>query len=148
MYLSVNSHHYSVLTHWNLAMHMCWWTRLKLVQKMVSQMFDAKSQPAPMLTYYQLHQWNWIQNTKISSKLIHLNMYEGVVCKMSTISFTPQWVNEEHWAALHIRADFRLATSQWETTLQSNAVSHWLGANLESALQIVHDLIIAYGAPL
>ena len=26
-----------------------------------------------------------------------------------------------------------LAASQWETSLQSNAASHWLGANLESA---------------
>ena len=33
-----------------------------------------------------------------------------------------------------IRADFRFAHNQWETSLQSNAVSHWLGANLESAL--------------
>ena len=32
------------------------------------------------------------------------------------------------------RADFRLAPSQWETALQSNAVSHWLDANLESTL--------------
>ena len=32
------------------------------------------------------------------------------------------------------RADSRLAPSQWETPLQSNGVSHWLGANLESAL--------------
>ena len=33
------------------------------------------------------------------------------------------------------RADSRLApTSQWETSLQSNTVSYWLGANLESAL--------------
>ena len=32
------------------------------------------------------------------------------------------------------RADSRLAISQWETSLQNNAVSHWLGANLESAL--------------
>ena len=32
------------------------------------------------------------------------------------------------------RADSMLASSQWETSLQSNAVSHWLGANLESAL--------------
>ena len=31
------------------------------------------------------------------------------------------------------RADSRLAPSQWETVLQCNAVSHWLGANLESA---------------
>ena len=33
------------------------------------------------------------------------------------------------------RADSRLAPSQWEMPLQSNAISHWLpGANLESAL--------------
>ena len=31
-------------------------------------------------------------------------------------------------------ADSMLAPSQWETSLQSNTVSHWLGANLESAL--------------
>ena len=33
-----------------------------------------------------------------------------------------------------IRADSRFAPSQWETALQSNAVSHWLSTNLESAL--------------
>ena len=32
------------------------------------------------------------------------------------------------------RADSRLAPSQWETSLQGNTVSHWLGTNLESAL--------------
>ena len=35
---------------------------------------------------------------------------------------------------LDISADSRFAPSQWETSLQSNAVSHWLGANLELAL--------------
>ena len=35
-----------------------------------------------------------------------------------------------------IKSDSRLAPSQWETSLQSNAVSYWLGANLESALII------------
>ena len=38
----------------------------------------------------------------------------------------------------NIRADSSLAPSQWETSLQSNIVSHWLGANLEWALQY-HD---------
>ena len=32
------------------------------------------------------------------------------------------------------RADSRLASSQWETSLQSNAVSHRLGTNLELAV--------------
>ena len=31
------------------------------------------------------------------------------------------------------RADSTLAPSQWETSLQSNAVSHWLGTNPQSA---------------
>ena len=39
-----------------------------------------------------------------------------------------------HW---YFRADSMLAPSQWETSLQSNAVSHWLGANLESALYFI-----------
>ena len=32
------------------------------------------------------------------------------------------------------RAETRIAPSQWEMSLQSNAISHWLGTNLESTL--------------
>ena len=32
------------------------------------------------------------------------------------------------------RANSRFVPSQWETSLQSNAISHWLGVNQESAL--------------
>ena len=35
--------------------------------------------------------------------------------------------------ALYNRTDSRFAPSQWEMSLQSNAVSYWLGADLESA---------------
>ena len=35
---------------------------------------------------------------------------------------------------LNHRVDSRFAPSQWEMSLQSNTVSHWLGTNLESAL--------------
>ena len=35
------------------------------------------------------------------------------------------------------KADSRLALSQWETVLLCNDVSHWLGANLESALTLL-----------
>ena len=38
------------------------------------------------------------------------------------------------WNVKIIRADFRLAPSQWETALLCNDVSHWLGASLELAL--------------
>ena len=41
--------------------------------------------------------------------------------------------------------DSRLAPSQGETSLQSNAVSHWLGTNLESALHwIARDIGVIY----
>ena len=52
-----------------------------------------------------------------------------------------QWINHTHnymcyWLPFQYsdRADSRFALSQWETSLQSNAVSHWQGTNLESAL--------------
>ena len=56
-----------------------------------------------------------------------LNIYISIrnTCECGYISFFRKF-----------RVDSRLAPSQWETSLQSNAVSHWLGANLESALDI------------
>ena len=36
---------------------------------------------------------------------------------------------------MQCRVDSRLVPIQWETSLQSNAVSHWLSTNLESSLQ-------------
>ena len=41
----------------------------------------------------------------------------------------PKWIR-----GMYFRADSRFAPIQWETSLQSNVVSHWLGANLEWAL--------------
>ena len=35
------------------------------------------------------------------------------------------------------RQDSQFAPNQWETSLQSNAVSHWLGIHLESSLKIM-----------
>ena len=39
-----------------------------------------------------------------------------------------------HLPLIYNRADCRFAPSQWQTLLQSNNLSHWLGTNLESAL--------------
>ena len=89
---------------------------------------------------------------------IQENEFENVVCKLASILSLPQCVTMplfvglrfvpsqwetslqsnavSHWlgANLESGADSRFAPSQWETSLQSNAVSHWLGTNLESAL--------------
>ena len=45
------------------------------------------------------------------------------------------------------RADSKSAPGQWETSLQSNAVSHWLGANLESALNTFIMYFVLQGTP-
>ena len=63
----------------------------------------------------------WEKNDRIMrsfycSVIIHCNVERGCNC------------------LLYYRADSRLAPSQWDTSLQSNAVSHWLGANLETVL--------------
>ena len=46
------------------------------------------------------------------------------------------------------KADSRFAPRQWETSLQSNTVSHWVGANLESALILGYKTIknVQWGA--
>ena len=42
-----------------------------------------------------------------------------------------------HWKhQRYLRADSRFASSQWETALLCNDVSHWLGTSLESALYL------------
>ena len=43
-------------------------------------------------------------------------------------------INQPQWVKSNTRADSRFAPSQWETSLQSNAVSHWLGADQGSTL--------------
>ena len=71
----------------------------------------------------------------------------GKICNDMTVSNTSS-ENKAHSIADNIlckslrlsenSVDSRLAPSQWETSLQSNGVSHWLGANLESALWLVY----------
>ena len=51
-------------------------------------------------------------------------------------NLTTLWLGRltEHNMCTYNRADSSFVPSQWETSLQSNAISHWLDANLESAL--------------
>ena len=44
------------------------------------------------------------------------------------------WGFELQLCSLWYMADSRVVPSQWETSLQSNAISHWLGTNLKSTL--------------
>ena len=59
------------------------------------------------------------------------------------------WVTKSQWygkyfhvvilsVSLSYRTDSRFAPSQWETSMQSKAVCHWLGASLESPLSYLY----------
>ena len=60
-----------------------------------------------------------------------LSFYIEVVLTFSV------WITPTLVSCSTYRVDSMIAPSQWKTSLQSNAVSHWLGANLESALTYV-----------
>ena len=67
------------------------------------------------------------------------------------ISVIQAWSHtRSHWRSrsylkviVNLRADSMFASSQWETALLCNDVSHWLGASLDSALNLIirHTLI-------
>ena len=65
--------------------------------------------------------WAWVIWGECPKKHVNITFMVENVCLKFRMEF---------------RADFRLAPGHWETSLQSNAVSHWLGANLESALEL------------
>ena len=98
--------------------------------------------------------WKW-------DKKFHLTLYQAsdylsmLGLKLNHVSIRGPWSfwgqsTSEHWLdsphkgpvmqkmfpVFIFRAHSRFAPSQWETSLQSNAISHWLGADLESALYI------------
>ena len=65
----------------------------------------------------------------------------------SQASVTNMGLLEEYWPfrLQGYRADSRSAPSQWEMSLQSNTVSNWLAANLESALGIsLHEITLRW----
>ena len=65
--------------------------------------------------------------------LLQIYTYMCIEIHMYYFGIKLQYCN---YTYCRIRAGSRLCAGQWETSLQSNAVSHWLGANLESALSI------------
>ena len=97
------------------------------------------------LTIFERDMWcgfSGYRRTEVNPALGH--MY--IVAMISLVSWNKERYkimmcfftadNKETTRLLTSRADSRLAPRQWKTSLQCNAVSHWLGANLESALDL------------
>ena len=95
--------------------------------------------------------WSFIQECTICRKIKYLYMYKKLLTQLSWQLMFPlkkplmNLSSQNHYLgplkkncgfnSIKRRADSRLVPSQWETSLQSNAVSHWLGTNLESTLK-------------
>ena len=88
------------------------------------------------------------------SKITNMRtQYVGSLTTVWVISYRFLWC----WFSEngYVRADSRFASSKWETSLQSNTVSHWLGANLilglhpanERRRYIVTPSLIGWGKP-
>ena len=98
------------------------WTG-SLFQTMVFRLFGANFSD----------QCNWTIENNICNWTLNQFSYKKFNLKITSAKWQPFPVglNVMRW---NFRADFRFTPSQWETSLQSNAVSHWLGASLKSAL--------------
>ena len=84
------------------------------------------------------HQWfnkSFANKSKFVEAMASIfNMSFGLKCNLANLLVL--WKRMDYYLP---RADSRFAPSQWETALLCNDVSHWLGANLESALPIFID---------
>ena len=101
---------------------------------MLSDDFDASG-----VSYNREHIFGKVEVTVI------FQLSLGIPYKM--LSFSLRHIAHTHTHICIYRADSRPAPSQWETSLQINAVSHWLPANLESALYIYIYILAADGGP-
>ena len=95
------------------------WTNYKQIAEL-PVIWDVITLSCDRIVTWQFTNYPWLYMAVHCSHLNHIIHVTGMCDN--------KWEN--------IKADSRLAHSQWETSLQSNAVSHWLGANLESALNI------------
>ena len=93
----------------------------------------------------QICHWDLVNSYSISSvNIICLKVYwPGNLISLMSVNIWYQaaifhlhkfMVRLPEWNYVWPRADSRFAPSQWETVLLCNDVSHWLGANVGSAL--------------
>ena len=103
--------------------------------------FLSSNLPLHIYTYPFLWMINTITKKKTCtmSHLFLIFIFKQFPLKMEKINIE---IDDFHKGLLYVsRADSRLGPSQWEMSLQSNTISHWLGINLESALLYVSALL-------
>ena len=96
----------------------------------------TKPLPDPMLTIISENYISIISFKFPRGQWVNLSFHELCLPWMNSSKSCSNYTSIKlDYPYTQCRADSRFAPSQWETSLQSNAVSHWLGASLESALQ-------------
>ena len=143
------SNYFCTLAQWGWMIHVC-------VTKLASHWFwqwlvVCKPLSEPMLVYCQSSPWGhisvkvdiiqpfWLKKTSsimpsttwrplcLGLNVLTTNLTGSRLCEIfRTRRHEFKWVQWPHYTS----AGSRLAPSQWEASLQCNAVSHWLGVNL------------------
>ena len=132
VYLSNNKPPVSLVMAWNLI-----WLSSKLITTFLTSLrWDKlKIENCSMLNLWPQVTGSYVidlcqQTSVILKEIVKIDNYKTTMkrSKSQTLCMFP---------GMYYMADSRFTASQWETSLQSNAVSHWLGASLESALYYI-----------
>ena len=102
----------------------------------------TKQSPRICLNRSREELWsNGVTWTKQSNKIVRINyVIYWTIFKWAVRGKPPHFLLFPRPGPQY-RADTRFATSQWKTASLCNDVSHWLGANLESALSIYFESV-------
>ena len=116
--------------------HICWRSWIYAYQSH----FNIASTSQAFTRAIYLHQSNHLTPASILQSTHTKYIAKHSNNKTSSINFSDTESELFQVNQVNTRADSRFVPSQWETSLQSNAVSHWLGANLESSLNTMATL--------
>ena len=100
------------------------------------QLSENPSRPTFTHAGYECSQW--LAREEVYAQAHPIDTKDAQNCPTNRAQLTPIILQYTELYRYDYRADSRFAPSQWETSLQGNAISHWLDTNLESALDYVH----------
>ena len=108
---------------------------LRLFAQLVShnmfcRIYFVVSEMGSVMVTWKRHSWG--AGGEVQGKYWKINCH---IYWNSYLVSTAQRLSKNPCRDTKFRADSELLPSQWEMSLQSNVISHWLGANLESALK-------------
>ena len=89
---------------------------------------------------WDLNKTNLWNHCKFFRYSLYLCVSDGICFLQMLLSVVPEGDKKDWYTenvvpvGIYVTTDSRFASTQWETALLCNDVSHWLGASLESAL--------------